>query len=402
MNHIGKVVICPDKFKGGLSSDKVASAIREGLERHFPDTVEILTVEMADGGDGSAALFGKLSGARKIELSACGPLGENVETSYMFCDGPSALSSGPSAFIECARICGLAMVPEDLRNPLNTTTFGLGELVLDAVRRGAETVCIGLGGSATNDCGTGMLQGMGFRPGLPSGVKATGGTLSQIASVEEMDDEGLKEKLSRTRFIIINDVDNPLLGPLGATYVYSGQKGADRESMDSMEKDMEGLLGRMGNSFLSRASAGEDALCPGAGAAGGLGFAFRHFLGADSVSGFDFFGEKLQGLSSKIAEADIVITGEGSADSQSLMGKVVGGVCKALYSAPRGKKKALMLLCGVSSLTPNELKAASGTDAVVIKQLSEIEPDIKKRVGFETPLLEKAAILAAEDLGASF
>lgn len=399
MNSIGNVIICPDKFKGSLSSDKVASAIRAGLEKVLPQA-QIRTVEMADGGDGSAALFQKLCGAREISVAATGPLGDEVKTSYMFCDSPSALSQSPAAFIECARICGLATVPENLRNPLKTTTFGLGQLVLDAVRRGAETVCVGLGGSATNDCGTGMLQGMGFRLGLPDGIKATGGTLSQVASIEDMEDEGLKKKLSRTKFIIINDVDNPLLGPLGATYVYSGQKGANRQAMDRMEKDMENLLGRMGKSFLSKASAKEDALCPGAGAAGGLGFAFRHFLGADSVSGFGFFGERLQGLSSRIAEAGLVVTGEGSADSQSLMGKVVGGVCGALRSAPDRKKKALMLLCGVSSLSAGELRAASGTDAVVIKQLSEIEPDIKKRMGREMPLLEKASIMAVKELGA--
>lgn len=397
MNRTGKIVICPDKFKGGLSSDKVASAIKAGLERCMPD-LDIQTVEMADGGDGSAALFRKLCASREIRLSAIGPLGEKVETSYMLCDGPSALSSGPSAFIECARICGLEMVPKGLRNPLKTTTFGLGQLVVDAVRRGAETICVGLGGSATNDCGTGMLQGMGFRLGLPSGVRATGGTLSKIASVEEMEDSELKERLSCTRFIIINDVDNPLLGPLGATYVYSGQKGADRQAMDRMEKDMTGLLGRMGNSFLSKASAGDDALHPGAGAAGGLGFAFLHFLGAESVSGFDFFGEKLQGLSQRIAEADIVITGEGSVDAQSLMGKVVGGCCSSLAKSIDASDKHLWLICGKSSLDPKDVASRCGTPNVRIFQLSDIEPDINIRIKNEYPLLVRLAYDAAKEL----
>lgn len=406
--RICKVVVCPDKFKGGLSSGQVAAAIKEGLEDYisfrkgemsaFSSSTEILPVEMADGGDGSAALFRNLSGDEEVFLKVCGPLGEEVESSYMFCRGASPLGEKPSAFIECARVCGLAMVPEEKRNPLATTTFGLGQMILDAVKRGAGTICIGLGGSATNDCGTGMLQGIGFSLGLPEGQKASGGTMADIKSIAEPED--LEKRLSGIRFLIVNDVDNPLLGPTGATYIYSGQKGADKEAMDMMERDMSALVSRLGKYSRSKKDAAQDALVPGAGAAGGLGFAFLHFLGADSVSGFEFFGVRLQGLSEKIAEADIVISGEGSIDIQSLSGKVVGGCCRCVSICPDATDKRLWLFCGKSSLRLEDLAKSSGGASVRVFQLADIEKDMRARMKREYPLLRQLAYCATMEMDA--
>ena len=405
---IDKIVVCPDKFKGGPDSLSVSCAIKRGIEGYlsqrcgissvFSEAPTIRCIEMADGGDGSARLFGKLCNAREVFLRACGPLGEEVETSYMLCDGPSPISPHPSAFIECARICGLAMVEEGLRNPLKTTTFGLGQLVLDAIGKGAETICVGLGGSATNDLGTGMLQALGFEMGLGSSVKATGGTLGSIKAIGEIGDKELKKKLASVKFLIINDVDNPLLGPRGATYVYSAQKGADEKSMARMEKDADSLLDRISLVSASGKTARQTSLQEGAGAAGGLGFAFMHFLGAGSESGFSFFGNRLQGLTSLIEEADLLISGEGSVDSQSLMGKVVGGVCRVIKLSLRKKEKSLMLFCGESRLGIEELARASGCKRVAIQKLSDIEPDIRNRIGREIPLLEKEAFLSAKEL----
>lgn len=403
-NKIRSIVICPDKFKGGLKSSEVASAIKEGLElyisgRKGEDSLispeaSFRIFEMADGGDGSAELFGKLTGGKKIECEVCGPLGDNVPSGYIMSKDDGGRLS---AFIECAKACGLAMVPEEDRNPLKTTTFGLGQLMLDALERGAETICVGLGGSATNDCGSGMLQGLGFGLGLPSGVKASGGTLSMIGSIAEPSKD-IMEKLRRARIIIINDVDNPLCGPNGATYVYSPQKGANEESMAKMDKDMADLLLRCGRTSLSKTDASEAALVPGAGAAGGLGFAFMHFLGAEAVSGFHFFGDILQGLSRAIAEADLVISGEGSIDSQSLSGKVVGGCCSSLKECSGSENKRLWLFCGKGTVDKEKLAASSGGAQVGLFQLADIEPNIKARMKREYPLLRQLAYCAAMEM----
>ena len=402
MNHIGKVVICPDKFKGGLSSDKVASAIKEGIESYlaertgnnslFSPEVSFLNIEMADGGDGSADLFGRLAGAKRVDAQVCGPLGNTVPSYYMM--------SGDVAFVECAKACGLAMVPDEKRNPLNTTTFGVGQLIRDALERGARTVYIGVGGSSSNDCGTGMLQGLGFSVGLPDGEKGCGGNLHLAGRVTEPSDKALFEKIKAARFIIINDVDNPLCGEEGAARVYSPQKGADEQMARKLDEDTAGFLSRCGRTCFSRTDAFEASLLPGAGTAGGMGFALLHFLGAESISGFEFFGEKLQGLSAKIAEADLVISGEGRIDSQSLYGKVVGGCCKALRSCKDVEDKRLWLFCGKGTLDEEEIASACGGAMVRLFQLADIESDMKVRMKREYPLLVQLSSTAAMEMDA--
>ena len=393
-----RILLCPDKFKGGLNSLEVASAIREGLEKRLSSSASFETLEMADGGDGSADIFGKILGAEKVECRVCGPLGNQIDSYYMLCrDG----GEHPVAFVECAKACGLALVPRQKRNPLVTTTFGVGELIRDALEKGARTVYIGVGGTSSNDLGCGMLQGLGFSVGLPSGIKACGGNLGQIAKVEDPLDAVIFEKIKSARFIIINDVDNPLCGPEGAAQMYSPQKGADRKTALRLDEEARAFLTRCGRTSFSRTGAIEASLFQGAGTAGGMGFGLMHFLGAESIGGFRFFGDVLQNISSKIAEADIIITGEGSLDSQSLQGKVIGGLCSRLLARPGFETKRLWLFCGRSLLKAEELFPQGGP-SVKIFQLSDIEPDIKKRIGMEKPLLEKAAIQAAEDLGASF
>ena len=394
-NKIRRAVICPDKFKGGLDSSSVAAAIKEGLTDYFSYPVNFKTVEMADGGDGSADLFGRLTGARKIDMEVCGPLGNNVPSYYML---GGMMDGKPAAFVECAKACGLAMVPEEKRNPLNTTTFGVGQLVRDALEKGARTIYIGVGGSSSNDCGCGMLQGLGFTVGLPNGVKATGGNLHLAGPVLEPEDGALLEKLRSTRFIIINDVDSPLCGQSGAAYMYSPQKGADPEMVERLDRDSRDFLSRCGRTSFSRSDAFEASLLAGAGTAGGMGFAFLHFLGAGSVSGFEFFGSRLQGLDAAIAEADLVISGEGSIDSQSLRGKVVGGVCASMRKCGDAADKRLWLFCGRGTLDPAELALSSGGAKVGLYQLADIEPDMKARMKREYPLLRQLSYCAAMEM----
>ena len=412
--QIRNILICPDKLKGGLSSSSVASAIKEGLQDYifnrdennsiFSRSPKITAVEMADGGDGSAWLFRKLcqekgergGKVRDIECLVTGPLGNTIRASYILYEKPDGESV---AFVECAVACGLALVPEERRNPLNTTTYGVGQLIRSAVESGASTVYIGVGGSSSNDCGLGMLQGLGFSVGLPEGVLACGRVLASAGRVEEPSDKSFMARLSRVKFIIINDVDNPLCGPQGAAMTYSPQKGADRKMAEMLDEEALRFLSRCGRTSLSKTGANEAALFPGAGTAGGMGFALIHFLGAGSIGGFRFFGEELQDIYSKIAEADLVITGEGKVDSQVLQGKVVGGCCKGLSAAGSSAMgKRLWLMCGKSEIAEEDLRKIAGNIDVSIFQMADIEPDMKVRMSNEHALMRRLAYLAAKEL----
>lgn len=399
-NQISKVVICSDKFKGGLSSLQVAESVKEGLLRYGvfkrgePSFLSLEPqfdiVEMADGGDGSADLFGRLTGAQRVDVEVCGPLGDTISSYYM--------KRGDVAFVECAKACGLAMVPLNKRNPLNTTTYGVGQLIRHALEKGARTIYIGVGGSSSNDCGTGMLQGLGFSVELPLGMKGSGGNLHLAGKVTGPSDKALFEKIASSKFIVINDVGNPLCGPEGAAMVYSPQKGADRKMAQRLDDDARGFLLRCGKTSFSKSDAQKASLFPGAGTAGGMGFALFHFLGAESISGFEFFGNYLQNLGKKLAEAELIITGEGRVDNQSLMGKVVGGVTQTLSKMKEHKR--LWVVCGKSSIAEEEIAKNCGQAEVKIYQLADIEPNISARMKREAPLLSQLTYFAAMETDA--
>ena len=406
-NPISKVVICSDKFKGGLSSLQVAEAVKAGLLRYgefkkgepsfLSYAPEFELVEMADGGDGSAALFGRICKAERVETKVVGPLGKETDSYYFFSGNLPTGEEVPCAFIECATACGLAMVPLKERNPLKTTTYGVGQLIRHAVEKGAKKIWIGIGGSATNDCGLGMAQALGFEmEGV--GEFACGGNLGRITQISEIKDSAWREQLCSTEFVMVNDVDNPLLGPTGATYIYSPQKGATKWAMEQMEEGFKKVLSTLPTFAKSRVTARESALFKGAGAAGGLGFALRHFLGADAVSGFEFFGNYLQNLSQKIEEAEFIITGEGRVDIQSLMGKVVGGVTQTLGKMKEHKR--LWVVCGKSSIAEEEIAKNCGNADVKIYQLADIEPNMAARMKREAPLLSQLAYFAAMETDA--
>ncbi|MBO4691438.1 MAG: glycerate kinase [Bacteroidales bacterium] len=406
-NPISKVVICSDKFKGGLSSLQVAEAVKDGLLRYgvfkngepsfLSYAPEFEVVEMADGGDGSAVLFGRICNAERIETKVVGPLGKETDSYYMFSKNLPTGEELPCAFIECATACGLAMVPLKERNPLKTTTYGVGQLIRNAVEKGAKKIWIGIGGSATNDCGLGMAQALGFEM---EGVKefVTGGNLSRITQISEIKNATWREKLYSTEFVMVNDVDNPLLGPTGATYIYSPQKGATKRAMEQMEEGFKKVLSTLPKFGKSSVTAQESALFKGAGAAGGLGFALFHFLGAEAVSGFEFFGNYLQNLNKKIGEAELIITGEGRVDNQSLMGKVVGGVTQTLSKIKEHKR--LWVVCGKSSIGEEEIAKNSGNAEVKIYQLADIEPNMAARMKREAPLLSQLTYFAAMETDA--
>lgn len=317
-----KTVIAIDSFKGSLTSVEAGQACAEGIKRVYPDSENII-VPVADGGEGTVdALAGGLGG-EKVKISVCGPLGEKVDAEY------GIIAETKTAIIEMSAAAGITLVPDPLRNPLNTTTYGVGEIIADAMENGCRNFIIGIGGSATNDGGIGMLQALGFgildkdKKGVPFGAKG-------IKDVCSITTENAHPLLSECSFSIACDVTNPLCGELGCSAVYGPQKGADKK----MISDMDGWLSAFAKK-VREVFPNADETFPGAGAAGGIGFAFMSFLGGKLERGIDIVLRAAK-LEEKVKYADIVITGEGRLDRQTAMGKAPGGI--AAIAKKYGKK----------------------------------------------------------------
>ena len=315
-----KAVIAIDSFKGSLSSVGAAEAVKEALKEVFTEA-EAVILPIADGGEGTVeALVSGLSGVfRAIEV--CGPLGDRVIAKYG--------EVGNTAIIEMAAAAGLPLVPKDKRDPLYTTTYGVGEIILDAIGRGCRSFIIGIGGSATNDGGAGMLKALGYRFLDKNGKDIPDGAIG-LKDLSSIDVSGANKELSLCEFRIACDVKNPLLGSLGASAVFGPQKGAREKDVPLMDSYLKNYLEVTKSIYPSA-----DADFSGAGAAGGLGFAFRTFLGAELTPGIDLILDMI-GLEKEVADADIVITGEGRLDSQTVMGKAPAGVARAakLHKVP--------------------------------------------------------------------
>ena len=312
-----KVAIAIDSFKGSLGSVEAGNAAAEGIRRAIPDA-ECTVSPLADGGEGTVgALLAGLGGElRKVEVT--GPAGRPVVASYGI--------AGTTAIMEMAQAAGITLVSGDGKNPLRTTTFGVGEMIADAIERGCRRFIVGIGGSATNDAGAGMLQALGF--GLLDGegrqIPCGGGAL---ASVRRIVRDGVLPGLEECTFRIACDVTNPLCGERGASAVYGPQKGATPEMVAVLDSALAHFA----------AVAGGDPGFPGAGAAGGLGFAFREFLGGELKSGVEIVLEETR-FENAVRDADVVVTGEGRLDSQTVMGKAPIGVARM---AKRHGKKVL-------------------------------------------------------------
>ena len=310
-----KVVIAMDSFKGSLPSLPAGHAAAEGIRRVYPD-VEIFVLPLADGGEGTVDAILSCKGAEAKSVSVCGPLGEPVEAVYALWNG--------TAYMEMSAAAGITLISPEERNPLHTTTYGVGEMIRHGIMQGCRDFVIGIGGSATNDGGVGMLQALGFAflddAGEPVPLGAKG--LEKIASVGR--DKAMPE-LQECRFHIACDVTNPLCGKLGCSAVYGPQKGATED-----------MIARMDAALSRFASLSDvDPNTPGSGAAGGLGFAFLAYLNGELKPGVDLILKKTQ-LESYVKDADIVITGEGRLDGQTAMGKAPVGVAK--LAKKHGKK----------------------------------------------------------------
>lgn len=306
-----RIVVAPDSFKGSLTASEVARAIEEGIRRVFPDS-DIVKCPLADGGEGTADLIiDHLDGTRH-RAKVKGALGEKITAEY-------GLLQDETAVFDVASIVGLHLVPEAKRNPLHTTTYGIGQLIQTILDKGVRQFIIGLGGSSTNDGGIGMLQALGVRMINETGeqVPPNGSGLNEITHI---DVSSLDERLHDCTFTVVTDVTNVLLGEKGATYVYGRQKGADDQMLQRLETGMKRY-----QSVINEQLGKNDISVVGSGAAGGLGMAFHTFLEADLKRGIDYMME-LTNLEEKISQAHIVLTGEGKIDEQTSQGKVAFGV----------------------------------------------------------------------------
>ncbi|MGD8150692.1 glycerate kinase [Ornithinimicrobium sp. Y1694] len=313
-----RILLAPDKFKGTLTAAQVAGHLAEGIAQVRPD-IEVSIVPVADGGDGLLVAAASV-GFERVELTAAGPLGEPVETAYVTRD------EGREAVVEMAEICGLALLPRDDLAPMTATSLGLGQAIAHALDHGAQKVLVGIGGSASTDGGSGMAQALGVRllDGDGEQVGLGGAGLADLASVDR---SGAHPGLEQARITFACDVDNPLTGRHGAAAVYGPQKGASEEQVEELDGYLAGLA-----DVVSEA-AGEDVReTSGAGAAGGVGYAALALLGAQLRPGAEVVLE-LTGFHDALPGADLVITGEGSLDEQTLHGKAPAAVADAAREA---------------------------------------------------------------------
>jgi glycerate kinase len=303
-----RILIAPDKFKGALTARDAAENIAKGLLDVLPDA-QIEIVPMADGGEGTAEAICAARGCSWVECKAHDPLGREINARYGWLDQEKL------AVMEMSEAAGMRRLSETERDPLRATTFGVGEMILDATKRGAKQIIIGLGGSATNDGGFGMARSLGYRFDYEH-EQVDVSDLVELKGIRRPTDVVLP------RIVAAVDVKNPLLGQNGATQVFGPQKGANKDDLDELERALTKLADVVAREF------GFDYRNqPGAGAAGGLGFGLLTFGGATIRPGFEVVAEAA-GLEQRMKDADLVITGEGSLDRQTLEGKTPAGVAR--------------------------------------------------------------------------
>ena len=306
-----KIVIASDSFKGSMSSLDVATAASAGVIEVYPDS-EIVSVNVADGGEGTVEAIVDALGGEIVKVQVSDPLGRKIETSYGI--------AGETAILEMAAASGLPLLTAEERNPWATSTLGTGEMIMDAIARGCRKFLVGIGGSATNDAGVGMLQAMGFRFYDANGELITQGCGGMLGSIARIDDSLVSAAVKESQFTVACDVDTPFCGPEGAAPVFAPQKGADAEMVKRLD---EGMLSFA--KVITEKYAVDIVPVAGAGAAGGMGGAFRAFLGATLKKGIDMVLDAID-FDTTIQGANLVITGEGKVDFQTAKGKTAAGV----------------------------------------------------------------------------
>lgn len=363
-----KVLIAMDSFKGTFDSLEVAKIVEKGIRRVYPDA-GVVSIPVADGGEGTVDAIVRSNDGRYVYCDVTGPLGDRVKAKY-------AIVGGNTAVMEMAEASGLNHVPAELRNPLLTTTYGTGELILDAISKGCIKIILGLGGSATNEGGAGMASALGVKFLDESGydIGMGGGELGRIKNI---DVSRIDPRVANVEIIAAFDVDNPLCGEKGASRVFGLQKGADEKMIELLDKNLL-HYSEVIEKTLSK-SIGE---IPGAGAAGGLGAGLVTFCGAKLRKGIEIILE-MAGAEEKIKAADVVITGEGRLDGQTIYGKLPVGI-----AAIAGKYgKPVFAICG-SIGEGAEKVYQHGIDGIVSSVVSPMT--LEQVIGASPRLIEEA------------
>ncbi len=363
-----KTVVASDSFKGCLSSAQVADAVEKGIHEVYPDS-EVVKLAVADGGEGTMEALAATLGGSIVEVQVQDPLGRPITSEYAIVDGTTAV-------IEMSRASGLTLLKEEERNPMLTSTFGTGQMVADALSKGCRRFIMGIGGSATNDAGTGMLEALGYRFMDAEGnvLKGRGESLGKI---KHIDASKAIAGLNEASFIVACDVDSPFCGPKGAAYVYGPQKGATSEMVKELDEGMQAF------SRLVYKETGTDIMnIKGAGAAGGLGGALKAFLNADLKKGADMVLDAVS-FDQFIEGADLVITGEGKIDGQTLAGKLPYAVARRASSrnipviaiCGRAEVETLPCFARICPVTPQEmpLSEAMQPDIAIVNIRKAIE-----------------------------
>jgi glycerate kinase len=368
-----RVLVAPDKFKGTLTAREAAGAIAAGWRRAVPETM-LDVLPMADGGEGTMETLVAALGGYERPARVTGPLGDPVGAKFGLVERPGGLT----AVVEMARASGLTLIAPQRRDPKRATSRGTGELILAACEAGARSVIVCIGGSATNDGGAGMAQAVGVRLLDAEGLDIRPGAIP-LLDLARIHLRGLDPAVAAARFVVATDVDNPLLGPSGASAVYGPQKGASPEDVSLLDDALAHLA-----AVIHRDLGIDVRDVPGAGAAGGLGAGLVAFLGARLRPGVDVVMEAV-GFRERLASSDLVVTGEGAFDSQSLRGKVPTGILRAA----RELGVPAVVLCG--------RREVDAPDAQMVVSLAErfgLEPAVERAQS----LLEQLAFEVAGEL----
>lgn len=339
-----KIVVASDSFKGSLTSLEVAAGAEQGIHEVFPEC-EVVKVNVADGGEGTMDALRSTLGGQWVTVAAADPLGRPRNVSYV------VLSDGKTAVIEMSAASGLPLLEPQERNPMLTSTFGTGEMIVDALSRGCRRFLVGIGGSATNDAGMGMLEALGFRF-IDKDGKVLPGRGESMSEVVDIDMSHVSREVKESEFIIACDVDSPFCGPRGAAYVFSPQKGADPQMVAELDAGMEHLA-----EVIARVVGKDIKDVPGAGAAGGLGGGFLAFLNSRLERGIEMVLDAIA-FDDIIRGSDLVITGEGRVDSQTLTGKTPYGIMK------RAQKQNIRTVAIGGSVKLGDDDDVSGFDSI--------------------------------------
>lgn len=342
------ILVAPDKFRGSLEAAEVCDAVTDGVKKAYPNA-KVTAIPLADGGEGTSRILTQQANGLEVTVTVLDPLNRPIKATYGLSEDHQV------AFIEMAAASGLGLLKTEERNPLRTSTFGTGQLIADALDRGVKKIILGIGGSATTDGGIGMAEALGyaFKDADGHTLLPNGESLGKIASI---DTHNADSRLALVHVVVACDVTNPLFGKDGAAFVYGPQKGADPEMVVQLDHGLENLA-----HVATRAFGRDVSLVPGAGAAGGLGAGCMWFLNAALKDGISIVMEQCN-ISSLVENADLVITGEGKVDEQTLAGKVV----KGLAGLCKSHRVPLAVVCGTLQITPEQARGAGMTYAVSV------------------------------------